>query len=86
MCIRDRHPCVHVVQVVLFGDHGDQLITQDKGNDDTSDGAVSYTHLDVYKRQPLLISCFGIRTVYAGLTIPSHGEIPFAPCHIRMEL
>ena len=34
----EEHPCVHVVQVVLFGDHGDQLITQDKGNDDTSDG------------------------------------------------
>jgi hypothetical protein len=34
----EEHPCVHVVQVVFLGDHGDQLVTQDKGDDDTSDG------------------------------------------------
>ena len=37
-------------------------------------------------KYPLLIGILGIRTVYAGLTIPSHGEMPFAPCHILMEL
>ena len=34
----EEHPCVHVMQVVFLGDHGDQLVTQDKGDDDTSDG------------------------------------------------
>src|SRR5699024_3079891 len=31
----EKHPCIHVVKVVLFGDHGNQLVTQHKGDDDT---------------------------------------------------
>ena len=34
----EEHPCVHVVKVVFLGDHGNQLVAQNKGDDDTSDG------------------------------------------------
>ena len=34
----EEHPCVHIMQVVFLSDHGNQLVTQDKGDDDTSDG------------------------------------------------
>ena len=34
----EEHPCVHVVKVVFLGDHGNQLVAQNEGDDDTSDG------------------------------------------------
>ena len=34
----EEHPSVHVVKVVFLGDHGNQLVAQNEGNDDTSDG------------------------------------------------
>ena len=34
----EEHPSVHVVKVVFLGDHGNQLVAQNKGDDDTSDG------------------------------------------------
>ena len=34
----EEHPCVHIVHIVFLCDHGDQLVTQDKGDDDTGNG------------------------------------------------
>ena len=34
----EEHPCVHLVHIVLFRYHGNKLVTQHKGNDDTGDG------------------------------------------------
>ena len=34
----EEHPSVHVVKVVFLGDHGNQLVAQNEGDDDTSDG------------------------------------------------
>lgn len=34
----EKHPCVHVMHVVSLRDHRDQLIAEDKGNDDPGDG------------------------------------------------
>ena len=33
----EEHPSVHVVHIVFLCDHGDQLVTQNKGDDDTGD-------------------------------------------------
>ena len=34
----EEHPSVHVVHIVFLRDHGDQLVTQNEGDDDTGNG------------------------------------------------
>ena len=34
----EEHPSVHIVKVVFLGDHRNQLVAQNEGDDDTSDG------------------------------------------------
>ena len=34
----EEHPSVHVVHIVFLRDHGDQLVTQNEGDNDTGNG------------------------------------------------
>ena len=56
MCIRDRYYTLGMAAVGAAGDTQLQLLEL-LGMDSV---AVSYTHLDVYKRQPISIVWYGI--------------------------